>query len=527
MSGSNGNVVIEGLDDQNRGAGIGTAQADGPVQPLGVVELMNLALETPTHLSNEGKLYSETILERLVKAVPAAKVERIASPSYECHVFHAGKVAVALLFAESYNSIDARPPACMAKEIRQKFALAVSDAEITQVIVVTKEMYPRVDRAGAAIINLFRSLTEPRLVNMTAKQYGGTEYAVTSDMQKVRSFIDVHSPHAVPARDDVGFLVYAKVRKAGVTTTFDQRAQYDLIPLIAVTGYTKFYLTANASIAPGNVQFGTTKYSPMTVITDIVADLLTAPTLAIGLSIAMDAFIMQYGWLNQFNDYSENGYNIGRLILDPETKKPWIARNQQQRDEFMRNYLNSTMPFLALDIQEGRFRNPMIDRLINDPATIINALSTFSGQQLAAVDPAIARYPQFDGQVTLGSTQTIDTRCIDYLRMAKDIPNVEELGGFLQQPTDMSSGIAQVQKWYPNTTQSLYLTMRLVLRPDFVNTVANAIRNVVRIEYDFNNQQASYNISSLLTSGANNYQGFNSFTTAGGVNSWNGNNFGW
>ena len=520
--GEMGGIQVEGLNansskqEQTKTA---SNRAGDPVAPKAPSALfrMQSALVSPGCLSQEAKAYLDSVVETLKPRFPDLGVHRISSPSYECHVLYTGTHAVALMFVEHYSAADGRPPAAAAPDIRTRFAAAGSKAMIHEVINVTRGMYGRAIRMATSVANMFLSLGDENLANMTAKEFGNDSFAVTCDINKVRAFVESRSPHDVPARDDIGMLIYGLQRKDNQNYSFNAQPEYEMIPIMAVTGYTRFYLTGNTFGMPGAMQTNRAMYTPVTVLTDVVSDLMTAPMLGLGLSVAMDAFIAQFGWTNQFNSYSEADINIGRLTTDPKTGKAWIAKNQQERDTFIQQWLTTNMPFMAIDVQEGRMRNPHLDKLITNPKDILTALQNFNpsaGFSLPAEMIVQARYPQVDGVVAAGSTQQIDSRCIDYLRMAKDIPNTSEIACLLNQSTNSMDSIDQVRKFFPNTTSPQYVTMRCVIHPQFINEVAGAMKNSIHLKYDFMNNNQNYNVGNLFANNGNNYGAFNSFVSS-------------
>jgi hypothetical protein len=530
MGNDNNSDVI--FPDEVKNTGSTAGQGSAPAQPKGAAELNLLAalsgtLDTPCHLSETGNAYSTRIKEILKESFATCAFHRITASNYEAHVFYAQGFGVGLIFEESYTATDATPPACAKADLVTRCSTVLAGVTLLETIVVRKEEYDRAGQMASFIKNTIISSANGHLSTMSLEAFGGTEYLVTADMQRVRSFIQQRSPHAVPARDDIGVLLYAKAPKADAPqSTFNPRDRYNLVPVMAITGYTQFFLQAPVTtMAPGGMAFGQPKFMPMTIVTDIVADLRNPQMMAIGLALAVDAFIIRYGWLNQFNSYTENEPNIGRLINDPKTNRPWVAKNVAQRDDFLQKYLTSPTPLLAIDVQEGRARIPSLSYLIRNHEQLLAALSKFTGQDFGKMDPVVGRYPQFDGQVVLGSTQTVDSRCIDFLRMAVDIPNTDDLARFLLQLTDIRAGLEEVRRLFPNTTVGLYATMRCVLQPAFVTMVASGLQSRIRIEYDFNNQQSAYNLQQIAT--ANNFLGFTGFQQNAGAVTWNGGNNWW
>lgn len=491
-----------------------------PANAPSFIDLMNQNLDTPTHLNGDALKYIEDVKTYLDKEGFACEYIRVQGSNYEARVVVRNKHGIALVFQDSYQNTQNVPVAAFYEEMCQKARTQISDIVIDECIVVRKGMYNRAEKMGSFIKNCINSIINPELGNVTAAYFTNQKFVASRDINAVRAFIDSRSPHDVPARDDIGVILYA-VREKPNQSGFGGRPEEERIPVLAITGYTEFFVAPNVSMnGIMNMQLGGIKYAAVTTLTDIVSDLKSGAMAATGIAIALDAFIRQGAWLDQFNHYSKNEPNIGRLI-NGEDGRPWLAANQQQRNEFIQNYLVSSVPFLAIDVQNGRARIPALEDLVRNQPNFVAAMQRFTNAGRNYDAPTLQQFRYFSGTVTVTNQEVVDSRCIDYLRLAASIPQTDTLSAFLQQSMDPRQSLENIKKQYPQSTESLYVTHRVLLRPDFVTAVATDLAQSLRLGYDFINNDACFNFAQILTAQGNQFNNF------GGLAVGAGNNGGW
>ena len=114
---------------------------------------------------------------------------------------------------------------------------------------------------------------------------------------------------------------------------------------------------------------------------------------------AVDIFCVNHQWLRVYDNYGPNDINLGLLIPASNTLAPWRAKDRNERDDFIRRYVDP-VPNPVLDITAGKAQIPLVKYLSND----INQINVFK-QKLAnffgGIDPNIIPNPiEFGGQVS-------------------------------------------------------------------------------------------------------------------------------
>lgn len=499
---------------------------DTAAQPSSAKNIFDLlgSLATPSNLDAEGQKYLDTVKELLVKAGFDAHFERINGTNYEACVISYNRIGIALIFSSSYQNTGDLPVAAMRKDIDQRMKLINASIAIDQCIVVRPGMYSRANQMATHIRNEINAQVDPNLANVTVDAFGG-DFVASADINAVRQFISARNPHDIPARDDIGLILYTTRQKPNQLGY--GRPEVEKTPILAVTGYTTFILAPNVSMNGLQPVLGGVKYLPMTVITDIVSDFKSPAILATGISLAIEGFIEKQGWMAQFSSFAKNSPNVGRLITD-ENGQPWFAKDIAQRNEFFTQYLTSMKPLLAIDIQEGRAKIGAINNLIaNSGAGFLAAMSTFTKTPIGGpnVRPFIQCYRSFDGVVTKSNQETVDSRSIDFLSLAVDIPRTSELTSFLQIQMDPRVTLANVKRHYPQGTESLYMTFKAVIDPNVFSAIAQAIGKTLHLTYDYLNGNQVYDITGLAS--AYNYNALSSLgfgVGQGNVGGWDATN---
>ncbi len=497
-------------------------ESAAPSAAKNLIDLMSNNLETPSHLDASGTKYLEDITTTFDKHGFGVNMHRVNGSNYEASVIAKGNIGIALIFAKSYQNTNNLAVAAMRKDIETRMNLIDASVVIDQVIVVDERMYGRAEKMASFVKNEINSTLVPELNAVTAQSFSGGDFIASRDMSAVRQFIEARSPHSTPARDDIGVILYATRQKQNPGGF--GRPEIEKIPVLAVTGYTTFYMAPNFSMNGMSPTFGATKFIPMTVITDVVSDLKNPSMLATGLALAIDGFVHRNGWMDQFTSFSKSSPNVGRLIRD-DKGQPWFAKDIQSRNEFFQNYLTSMSPLLAIDIQEGRARIGALKNLIFNPGEFCHSINSFTLGRGAVdasgnpINPFIQCFRSFDGTVIKSNQEVVDSRCIDYLSLSVDIPQIDTLAPFLQCPMDIRQNIENIRKHYPSGTEALYVTYRAVIAPNFIVNVSNDLRQSLKLSYDYANDNQVYDMVGLVQ----NY----SFTNFGGLASGGGYNQGW
>lgn len=521
LKGNRKNTAIANENPINNGATGAAAPGASVTTAKGIIDLLS-NLDTPSHLDAAGQAYIETIKTDLDKSGMGCNFHRITGSNYEACVIEKSNIGIALVFAKSYQNTNDLPPAAVRMDISQKLQLINAAVRIDQCIVVTEADYARAEKMASFIKNELNCQLNPNFVDITVNAFRGGQFVASMDMNAVKNYIEPRSPHAVPARADVGIVLYSQTQKSQVPG-LGGRPEVERHGVLAVTGYTTFYMAPQVNMIGMTPSFGSVKYLPMFVITDIVSDLKSPAIVAAAISLAIEGFIVKQGWVSQFNNFAKNSPNVGRLIKD-EQGNPWFAKDMAQRNEFFQNYLTTMQPMLAVDVQEGRAHIGCLNDFIGNPDNFTAMIKSFvnGGPDFAEKvgKPFVSCYRNFDGIVTKPDQTVVDSRSIDFLSLACDITDTNQLAGFLQMPQDSRLTLNNIKKHYPTSTEALYVTYRAIVSPAFFSTVAANLAGAMNMTYEYSNDTQIFDLSGI----AQNY----SFTTFGGLAQGGfGNTAGW
>ena len=401
------------------------------------------------------------------------------------------KAAIILMFDESYDqaNIDNIPPAERFLEIIDAFHVHHADVpNILQSIVVSKEDYACADNMAAFIMNAFATFAG-KTSKLSINNLANSRFSVITNIEVVRNFVKAISPHAVPARDDIGALICIDVPVSNKSRFNVQ--EYEQKPFMAITGYTRFMTPEDAGI---------NKFVPIVTVTDIISAIPNKSLLSLALPIAADAMIMQALWARPYSTFAKDKPNIGALYSDSKTGKPYFIQSIEEFHQFVRDRL--TNPFLAIDIAEGRARMVGIDQFVYDRTNAVADIQNFLGCQLDLnADPSICTMKSYTGYMSVNGAFK-DTRNVDYLALAPAVPDCRQVQNFLRQPMLPNKRIEEIRRIYPDGVKNLYSTTTLVLSSAIINQMAQRVASVLKLTYD-TPSSADYNINNLLTSGAN------------------------
>ena len=498
-------------------------QNAGPVS--GGVNAPNLATIlsgqlTASRCGEEARKYVDTILasfkdnnKRITSMpIPNAKIEG------RVFIDEDIKAAIIILFAETNGGLDGMPAAERGPEL----AAAVKGLrnDITNIlcsVVIDKPDYACADKMAVSMMNSFQSYNMNG-VPMTIDSLKGLKFAVFTNPEKVRAYIQEISPHAIPARDDIGVLVcIEEPRKATPGAPNFNSFEKDYTPLFAMTGYTRMMSPEQAGMGGG---MGSARFVPIPTISDIVTNLPDRRLLTMALPIAADAFILQSLWSRPYTSFSKDRPNLGSLMLDTKTKAPMFLSSPEDLNGFANMYL--TNPFLAIDVADGRFRMLGIDDMVYNFANVVSSIESFLHTSLVtpnqAFNPVVMGFKNWTGTVQ-DAGRVIDSRHIDYLSLATKTADTKHISHFLTQPHKPGERMEQIRALYPEA-KALYSVNTLILDSSMITQIAAALTSGLTLTYD-TPTSATWNITQLLTSGANNYQSFNTMSRGFGPSYYN------
>lgn len=459
-----------------------------------------------TGLSEEGQFYIQKIDKKLVDFKSTISSYPIATTRAEGRAFidEQSKFAINLIFAETYGAVDSNSISEQSRDFANMLKNMRGDAKLLQSIVVRKEDYAKADNMAAFIMNSINSCVRGSVLNVESLR--NERFSVITRKEAVDDWTSKNSPHAVPARNDIGILLCIDV-PTGTTNRFGQ-PEIDQQPFMAITGYTRI-------LSPEDTGAG--KFIPVAVITDVICKIPNQNLMALALSVATDAFIMQSLWSRPYASFAQKDQpNLGNLYTDPKTQQPY---NITSVDEFHR-FVNESLikPFLAVDITEGRARPVGIDAMIyqDKRAEFVASLQMFLGNgiyggfgpEILGRDVAVWMCRNFTGVYQENGIGK-DTRWVDYLRLAPKMQNaLSTIRPLLRQSNLPEGHIGEVKKIFTDGVENLYTTTTVVLDSKLAIAIATILNQAgVKLNYD-TPSSSTYSVAPLMTSQANDFTGF-------------------
>lgn len=312
---------------------------------------------------------------------------------------------------------------------------------------------------------------------------GGTQYRIDStNVEAVRSFEEIRSPHALRPRIDYGFTLSMRRPNNGWNAAQYPNQSFNAMDdnwetIAAVGAFTDFV---------GPVPMGgAEKYYPVVRITSITSALPVDGMMLLLLALSAQYFIKQDMWFRPYTNVSGSSKkksgtpNIGNLIYNAEKTDVWYAQNETDLVQFRQNYLLN--PVLAVDIALGR---AMITGLmqIADP-NMHGRLRQTAGEFFCGAAPqtAVSQHAALEviGSIGWNGGQHIDSRYVTYLDEVARNGQLDEAKRRLLlsynpvNPLERETVVANLTTGF----SPLYLTSVEVIAPALLEWVTLAYQN--------------------------------------------------
>lgn len=445
---------------------------------MGLVDIAN-AYQVPSKLSDAGKQYVAD-LEAMLKAT--VEIENLSVEGVESRVFATKdhKYAILVLLKEGcvYNA-EATPISLVekiAKLYRSKFSMNLS-----QTVLIQPEDYHRVEKMAMYISNTLKAFSGE--VQVEIGNFTKTKLKVTTNKARAMDFIKQLSPHETPARADIALVISAIDPSVVPTPVYGQQNTFvnNEIDLIAVTGYTEF-------VNGGTNAMGASVFQPVITITDIVTKIPNMELLSVVLPLIADAFATHEGWLQPYKRFGKDDPNLGALVVDTKTRQPSSIKTIEELYKFRTAMIGN--PIIAIDITDGRARIPGIDFFKQNPTVISKQLSQFitgsPTSEIGNMMPVFSASDEVIGQYQDGSIRK-DSRCIDYLELAKTIKDSGRINTFLFMAQTPYDKLKLQQQFYD--VEPLFINKKVILDATFVAQIATRIHQVLSVEVDYMSNQ--------------------------------------
>ena len=489
----------------------------------------------PSRLSSEGKDYIDRIKvalrETSVGNTIQSELISIGELDAVIYTIPAKNVGILLMFHETMVNQNEVPSYKISKLMEQykinshpgKSTAQLAAIEevklLTSITIIPEEYNPAYAvKMANAIANGFVAYDVAQEDSFNILTIGDSTIMVVTNPQQVRDYITQHSPHAVPERNDIGFLVRSATRTRN----------NDIIPgdvMFAVSGYTKF-------VTPKEAQTASNKIRPVPTISAIVSRAPLVGYLPFAIAIATDCFCTKGMWREPYRNLAKGRPNLGYLIDQPDGTHRSIT-TAAEFDAVIQN--NFDMPMLAIDISEGRYSFPGMLSFATDPKTLYASIEKFfnknahykkqdvdlSGPGSIVMEPAIS-YNTLNG-IVVDKSGPSDTRWVDFLMLAMTFEDYNAISAFMYQPIDPAARINQIRQHYTDT-KLLYNTKTLVFSPETLAYLFSSKLQPAGIDFytDYNNNTGNYNMASQLDAIAAAWQREKFILSNRSVNSPNG-----
>ena len=469
--------------------------------------------------------YIENVKAYFPKDGTPITVKRLTQPQ-GAHAFISGGHCIIILFDELLshdvqNLIPASDAGSIASEALKR-EITPTPALLHVQLVIPAD-YSRAHQMARYILLSFMFSGTSNFANSTVELLSKVQFGVDPNVEAARAFIDQRSPHSVPERGDtgIGFVVYAKSpRDFGNPSPQND----EVVPFAAVLGYVDVWRQGGEL---GSYDLPNQKFQATVHITNITSDIAHPGIIPLCLAIAADRFIEQRRWLTPFMNFQRKARNLGNLTIDKEKKTLWFAEDVRSLYEWLGNNM-FPVPFLALDVLEGRARIPAT-ALYGDTIytnRVFDQITRFFGNipldRTSA--PFIPTTQSFVG--TYGDPKGVltDSREIDYLKLLADYGALDQSSQILLYPnSDAVQRAKVVSDRTAGTFRSLYRNTPSILNPSLLALIAGEIRSRLKfIGEDRNNLYAAtpwvtglqkqYLESTFNTAGQNTHKNGYSYT---------------
>lgn len=487
------------------GEGAGKKEAARPEGARNIIDYVATAASA-SKLRQDGEDFVANIVSEATRSYQCEmKVTKVAGSNYEARVLSFNGLAIMLVFHDTFiraaGDLSKAPTISVFQDAKHQYDLRGGKDEIIQALVITKELYSAPEKVAAGLVNTFRACDNVTFKNFAIQDFNaGGELHISMNLKDVLAFADSVSATPV-SHADSGILLYVKRRKAQRTGYAVDGNDFDMVPILAVTGFTDF------KRVPADPYNSTWKFLPTYVITGCYSPIKIEEMGLLGVALAADTFIGRNKWLDPFMSFSAEGRNLGSLVLDEKSGKPKKCINPAQVSAFMQTCFTTPTPLLAIDLQEGADAFPGMRELLNNPDKIKRILSNFTGganvKNVQSVVQAIVN--SYDGQVETNKGR-LDTRAIDYMFLIDPkgaAVNPDRAGVFLEyadpnDPRAIEKKVAALEEIF-NKSDILYKTHRAFLDPDFVKALAMDMSASINIIIDSYVSNQAYDISGLRT----------------------------
>ena len=377
-------------------------------------------------------------------------------------------------------------------EARESASIECPDVKIINGIIIPVNCYEKSAEIADFIIRSLKAESDELLKNLNIDSFKGKTLIIDTNINNLREFVQRTYPYINP-KTDFGFIVYVGSDKFNAQESILNGAT----PIIGVTGYNEFIKQNQSSLAGGINSGLVRKFLPFVHISSIVSTIPSSTLLPLAIELAKYVFIDK-------RLYQRINRDVGQLIIDPDTKKPWKPESDDDIIKFMEIYFLN--PILVADNIVGSLSIPKASTIMSESHQGIQSFNKFFLSNVPGFSLTKVAYSEIAGYVRY-SGNIIDSREIDYLFMLKNIGANPEFEKMLVRfnPEDRVKFMQQYVEFVP-----LFKNTVLGINPQvglFLNQLLNKVKVIV---LSGQQQLSTIDFSQLLDFAvpASNYTGY-------------------
>ncbi len=395
---------------------------------------------------------------------------------------------------------------------------------VDQTFVVTESMYDRAAIISHNVINCVKSMTgTTSLENLTLAELNIGKLHVSDNLEDAKNLVAMYSPTAIPPRADFGIVIEHVDKNKTAQHVYlpggQQRQEETRIPAMAITAYVDFVRTTNV------LTQGVDRFVPVITITGIASLIPSSGMLTLAIPFAIDAFITNRMWMNQFKRLKGKLTKGDRILthLVPSVAENKNPKSIEQIDRFIHQHIDINETKLILDLRWDDLNIPGTSVMRDDCShNYLAKTAKFLGcemqfpqdtknvfEKVAGVDTV----PQEVMGFANAGGSIMDSRELDYLYFMSNGTDPNKLQSLLDLHTWDTRILDQQQLYGVNDVLIAGKTDKLIFAKWFVNEVASKGIGGIIANADRDYAQMGANIIQLASTGP-----YQSMAIGGGFN---------
>ena len=434
---------------------------------------LNEVLEAKTnrYLSSEGTEFVNKLIEALKKKDIKCEI----LPRTNTYLFHNGKASIGIIFEEhTVANSNMKPKTRTFQEAYKEADERFRQYPIVNIVLCAKVDYERVAQYELYITRALKYGIEGAESFNIDSIANNNMFRVTCNKFAVDQLVEEMSVHKVLPHYTYGLVLEMCTDpkyRPNRYNDYNNQDDNNWVPIMVVPAYTSF-------VVKDSMQYGytETKFVPQIHISEPMCLFPNIKMIPLVVSLAMQHFLVNGLWKEQFNDYSENGANIGNLWFNNETNQPERVNDKREREQFI--HMHCETPTIVFDIENGRASIPGISLMSvmdNQKPFLSQFAQFFNDDSFNHFTRVVAApFVEYTGVVNYDGKLT-DARAFDYFKVIKACNNqrdlLEKFITLPYNPEDKLMALASMNF----SVQSLYDTAMCILEPEVLVAITRAI----------------------------------------------------